>query len=109
MVYDINNGYDHSCASGTVDGSDPAVDQIYFITPPDATDKNVYWLLLNASYCLINANWQSKSDQIYIALGLTQCTLILKLFSIINYGKLVLLAENMVDDIRLTGENKVVQ
>ena len=59
-----------------------ALRDVYVIPPRECTNKNVYWLLLAATYGLVNANakWQSQSDQLFKELGLVQCPLIPQLF-----------------------------
>lgn len=61
-----------------------------------------FWLLETAAYGLLNANskWQNVSDNCFKNLGLPQCQQTPQLFYKRHGGKLILIAANIVDDIR---------
>ena len=60
------------------------------------------WLLLAATYGLVNSNsrWQVQSENIFFELGLKQCQKFSQLFYKLEKGKLFLLVLKIVDDIK---------
>lgn len=65
-----------------------------------------YWLLLTASYDILNANanWKCQSGKILLYIWLTQLPYIPQLFKNIDNGKKNLLVTKIVDDVLVTGK-----
>lgn len=79
---------------------------VYVKSPRESSMRGTHlWLLLTASYGLVNANakWQYQSDQVLEELGLTQSVHIPQLFYKIENGKLVFILAKIVDDIICAG------
>lgn len=56
---------------------------VYVVPPRESNDKKILWLLLTASYGLVNANakWQEQSDELFLSsLGLTQLVYVPQFF-----------------------------
>lgn len=68
------------------------------------TRRNYYWLLLSASYGLVNVNskWQTASDECLYEYGLQQLHEVPQLFYLRSNGKLLLAAAKVVDDILIS-------
>ena len=74
-----------------------------YVRPPKESDSRVkfYWLLLTASYGLVNANskWQTASDDCLYEYGLQQLPEVPQLFFSRSGGELSIVAAKVVDDI----------
>jgi len=83
---------------------------VYVKPPYESAQRGVYWLLLVATYGLVNANakWQSKSDAGLQKLGLVPVTQVPQLFVMFKEDKLCLIVAKVVDDLLLSGEEAVV-
>lgn len=84
----------------------------YVIPPRDLEDRYRFlWLLLTASYGLVNANakFQLQSDSLLLKMGL-QCVIeIPQLFYYKLRGQLVALMAEIVDDFSDTGKSDIVE
>lgn len=84
--------------------SGDATRDVYVKPPIECKYRNrFYWLLLAATYGLVNANlkWQHAIDAELTSLGLLQSKLIPQLFYSISNNEVVLIAAKAVDDILL--------
>ena len=62
--------------------SGPAQRDVYVVPPRECADRWFYWLLLTATYGLVNANfkWKKHSDSTFAILGLSSVKYIPQLF-----------------------------
>ena len=81
--------------------------QDVYVRPPKkcASPHKFPCLLLTASYGLVNANykWQMESDYCLYQFGMAQLPEVPQLFFLKSHGKLVLVADKVVDDILIAG------
>ena len=90
----------------------PAERSVYVIPPLVSEDRfRSVWLLLAASYGLVNANakFQVQSDNLLLDLGMLRVTDIPQLFYAKSNGRLTILLAKIVDDILVTGEVAVFE
>lgn len=95
---------DHAARSVTVPGK--AERDVYVRPLRESPAKTTYlWLLLTASYGLVNANakWQNQSDERLLEYGLYQSRQVTQLFFKREAGKLVLVLAKIVDDLKVAG------
>jgi len=79
---------------------------VYVVPPREcSTRSSHYWLLLAATYGLVNANakWQEHSDHFLSSIGYKQLSYIPQLFYITESSKLVSAAVKVVDDVLMAG------
>lgn len=80
---------------------------VYVVPPRESNHKNFLWLLLTASYGLVNANakWQEQSDELLLSsLGFTQLVYVPQLFyKCDSSGLTILAAVKIVDDVLIAG------
>ena len=86
--------------------SGPAERDVYVVPPRECARRGFYWLLLVASYGLVNANakWQNHSDDTLFKLGLRPTVLIPQLFFQKKNDMLSLLVSKVTDDMLVGGE-----
>lgn len=90
----------------------PAERRVYVLPSKKFGHRNVLWLLLAATYRLVNANTkcQGKSDRASKDLGLLPSPLLPQLFVKSNNNQtVVMLAIKIVDDILLTGHDDALR
>ena len=78
---------------------------VYVIPPRECSNREFYWLLLAASYGLLNTNakWQKHSDATFEKLGLLNVAYVPQLFCRKVDGELRLIVLKVVDDILIGG------
>lgn len=84
--------------------TDEAQRDVYVLPPRKIQTRATHlWLLLAASYGLVNSNakWQNQSDTLILENGLSQSKHVSQLFYKKEGVKLVLIVANIVDDLKL--------
>lgn len=78
---------------------------VFVVPPRECADRKFYWLLLTATYGLVNANskWQKQSDELLYSLNLQQVTAIPQLFYMTVDGSTVSIVAKIIDDMILAG------
>ena len=78
----------------------------YFRPPRESPTKTTHiWILLTASYGLVNSNakWQNQSDELLLDYGLDQSRYVAQLFFKREAGKLVLVVAKIVNELKVSG------
>ena len=85
--------------------SGPAQRDVYVIPPRECKERSFYWLLMVASYGLVNASakWQDHSDTTFLTIGLNAVRYIPQLFYMKKNGVMCLIVAKVVDDILIGG------
>ena len=86
--------------------SGSATRDVYVLPPNECQHRRAfYWLLLTATYGLVNANvkWQLAIDDTLQKLGLIQLRQFPQLFAKYKKNELVLVAAKVVDDVLIAG------
>lgn len=85
---------------------------VYVVPPTESSDRNkCLWLLLTASYGLVNANakWQVVSDQTLHKIGFCSIPVLPQLFYLTDdSGTTIAALAKIVDDFLICGQTKVV-
>lgn len=85
---------------------------VYVDPPTESSDRKTYlWLLLTASYCLVNANakWPVVSDQALLDIGFQTVTDLSQLFYLKDEAQVTTaVLIKIVDDFLVYGDKKVV-
>lgn len=83
---------------------------VYVHPPRESQDRRRYWLLLSATYSLVNANakFQHQFDGLMVDIGWASLLYISQHFYRLRENKLVLLVAKIVDDSLITGEAHVM-
>eukprot|EP00171_Calliarthron_tuberculosum_P001315 IDg1315t1 len=88
-----------------------AMRDVYVVPPRECNTRSHYWLLLTATYGLVNANskWQEISDELLRSIGYKQLVYVPQVFYIYESNELKAAAVKVVDDVLFAGPKPLIQ